>query len=197
MKKFLFAILVLACASPLFAQDTNLQFKTVVHPTAAINNSWFVTGWNITNFRQNATDNTNFMLGIGHKQKNWWLEVMVQRQDDTKRVHHWLVDVRSSFAVTKKVNLYVEAAPFLDMKAVYNFVRLDVAVLPWLKLGVESENVFKETRSMLGFGPCVGLGPIKLGSLKPSLVVAWQLRHNDPNFVRTYVILPLPFKFGK
>jgi hypothetical protein len=191
MKK-LILIFALVFTSPLFAQ-TNLQLKTVVHPTVQINDSWFVAGWNVTNIRQNATDNTNFMLGLGRKQKSWWIEFMAQRQDDTKRGHHWFVDFRTSFALSNKVNLYAEAAPFLDTKAVYNFLRLDVSVLPWLKIGAESENTFKNA-STLGFGPCVGLGPLKLGPFKPSLVIAWQVRHNDPNFVRAYVVLPLVFR---
>jgi hypothetical protein len=191
MVKQILAVLVVLMACPCFAQDLpKVQGKVVVHATVPSEPGWFLTGWSITNIRQDATDNTNVMFGVGKKLENGWIEIMAQRQYSV-RSNQWFADFRLSRKLADKVSLFVEIAPFLETKALYDFFRLEYR-LGRINILAESENIHRPGRDLIGIGPGLSLAPIKLvGKIRFAPVVVWQMRPNDPSWVRFYFAFPL------
>jgi len=184
--------LLLAFATPCFAQETAVQLKTVVRPTIELTKEIYIASWNITNLRQNASDNTNFMLGLGRKGKNWWFEAMLQRQYSLSS-NQWFLDFRYQAVLPGGYKLFVEAAPFLERKALFHFIRLDRKV-GRVYLGAESENIFRENNDSLGIGPMVTFPAVNLKAVKINPTLAYQFRfRREPGFVRFYLAIPMPF----
>jgi hypothetical protein len=147
-----------------------------------------LTGWSITNFRQDASDNTNIMVGVGHKRASWWLEFMAQRQY-SMRTSQWFVDTRFQASPWKGSRLFLEHSPFLERKALYQFVLFEQRAKA-VGLGFESENVYAGGRDSLGIGPRISFKPIPLGKQPLNVSMAYQLRRGEPDVVRFYFALP-------
>ncbi len=183
---------ILLIALPLFclAQSPRPQVKFVTHATVPQDPGWYPTAWSITNVRDEAPDNTNLMLGVGHRSKGGWTEVMLQKQY-AFHTQQWFVDTRFFRKLSPRTSLFVEVSPFLGKRAVYNFVRVERRVGP-INLMVETENTWRRGKlPILGAGPGISLPARKLlGRMKFAPAVAWQLRHNDPDFIRVYLAFP-------
>lgn len=199
MKNLFLALAFISLPSLLLAQDTKFQIKTVVHSTVPVQPGWFGAGWSITNFRQEAPDNTNIMVGIGRKFQSGWVEVMLQRQY-ALHTNQWFIDTRFFRRLDKHTTLFVEAAPFLERRAVFCFVRVERRIGP-INLIVESENTVQSGVDSVGVGPGISLPARKiLGKLKFSPGIVWQWRprdththkqgDQDPNFLRLYLSFP-------
>jgi hypothetical protein len=190
--------LVLFASLPAAAQDADPRFqaKTVLRPTVNLDNGWYVASWSITNFRQDDSDNTNVMLGIGRRQDKpqpkWWFEVMAMKQY-AMRSNQWLVDTRAQVMVRPKVRLFIETAPYLERKAVFHYWALERRTGRW-NWGAESENVFRSGRDSVGIGPRAGLAIAKIGKSELNASIAYQFRPNEPDFVRLYLALPVPLR---
>jgi hypothetical protein len=192
MTKVLMVVLAVLLATPCLAQDTtNLQGKTVFHAPVPAEPGWYPTGWSITNFRENATDNTNIMVGVGRKLEKGWIEIMAMRQYSI-RSNQWFVDFRFNHQLPEKFGVFIEISPFLETKALYTFGRLDRPVFWRLNAVLESENVHREGKDSWGVGPGISIRPMKLiGRMRFAPVMVWQIRPNDPDFVRFYFGFPL------
>ena len=184
--KFYCVVFCLLVATPLFAQETKFQAKTVIHAPVPSEPGWFVTGWNITNIRGDSPDNINLMLGVGRKLENGWVELMVQRQYAI-HTNQWLLDFRLLRKFGKRVAMFVEVSPFLEKRAVAQIARVEYRVGP-INLMVESENIWERGEpNLLGIGPGLSLPPRKLiGRMNFAPAISWQLRNHDPHFVRFY-----------
>jgi hypothetical protein len=192
MKEKLLTIFLFAFTCPLFAQS-NLQLKTLTHGTIQINQHWFVAGWNVTNIQQNSPDNTNLMLGGGYQKKNWWTEVMIQKQwSKVKTI--WSIDLRTQINPNKRLTIFLDISPSISQESIYNTTIVELAMTRKMKLGIESDNLIQTGQlPKSGFGPRINFGPFTAFSLKPSMAIAYQFRRNDPNFLRMYLVLPIPF----
>ncbi len=195
MFQIIMVVLALLVAVPSSAQDiTNLQGKTVFHAPVPTTPSWYPTGWSITNFRENAPDNTNIMVGVGRKLEKGWVEVMAMRQYSMKS-NQWFIDFRFNHQLPEKFGVFVEISPFLGQTALYTFFRLDHPVFWRLNAVLESENVHRDDKDSWGMGPGVSMRPVRLiGRMQFAPVVVWQRRPNDPDFVRFYFGFPLKGK---
>jgi hypothetical protein len=193
MVRILIATLAgLVFALPCFAQDpTRIQGKVVARAPIPTEPGWYPAAWSITNIRQEAPDNTNLMIGIGRKMTNGWVEVMAQRQYSL-HASQWFVDFRLQRQLPLKLGMFVEVAPFLETKALFTFVRIDKPLIGRFNLVMESENIHREGIDSWGVGPGFSLKPMQvLGRLRFAPVVVWQIRPNDPDFIRFYFGFPL------
>jgi hypothetical protein len=188
--KFLVFSIMFSCV-PCFAQDIpRLQGKVVFRVPVPQGPGWYLAGWNITNFRQNAPDNTNFMLGGGRKLENGWIEFMAQKQYSVHS-NPWFFDFRLQRKLAERFSTFVEIAPFLETKALYEFWRLEYRVHPRFTIMAESENIHRQGRDSLGIGPGINFTPMRgVWKLRFAPAVSWQIRREDPDFIRFYFAFP-------
>ena len=192
MKRLFFAaMLVLFVATPSLSQNPmRLQGKVVLRAPLPEEPGWYLAGWNITNVRDEATDNINIIVGVGREMKNGRAEFMLQRQYS---IHssQWFLDFRFQRQFNRHVSLFVEVAPFLETAALYHFVRVEVPITKRLNVMVESENIHRNGKDSLGLGPGLSMRPMKLKwKLRLAPAIAWQLRLHDPDFIRFYLAFP-------
>lgn len=190
MRYMCLAFIVLCCSIPCFAQDVpKIQGKLVTHATVPTTPRWYPTGWSITNIRQEATDNINFMGGVGRKLENGWVELMLQKQYSVHS-NQWFLDLRLMRQLNSRMSLFLEVSPFLGRQALYNFVRVDYRLGP-INLVSESENIHVAGKDSIGLGPGIGMPARKLvWRIKFAPVVVWQMRPNDADFLRFYFGFP-------
>ncbi|MBI4087481.1 MAG: hypothetical protein HY434_01480 [Candidatus Liptonbacteria bacterium] len=193
MKSFLrllpFAVVLVFSTSRLEAQEiTDWQNRTILHEQADVAQNWFLAGWVIGNAQVYGTDNINLFGGIGYRSDNkkWWLESMVQRQWSAKG-EKILLDNRFQYQ-SGRTSLYVEAAPFLDRRAMYDMVIVEEGVWRKVNIGAETENVHKGGLDSLGAGPRVSLPLGILGKFKVATAAAYQFRRSEQNAFRVYVV---------
>jgi len=191
MKTALAIAFMLSFSLPALAQDpTRLQGKVVLRAPLPEEPGWYLAAWNITNVRDEATDNINIVVGVGREMKNGRVEFMLQRQYSV-RSSQWFFDFRFQRQFNRHVSLFVEVAPFLETAALYHFVRVEVPVTKRLNFMIESENIHRSGKDSLGLGPGLSIRPMKLKwKLRFAPAISWQLRPNDPNFVRFYLAFP-------
>lgn len=188
MKRFvLTCTLIVFYFCPVSAQETtDFQNRTILHAQKDMSKSWFLAGWAIGNGQYYGTSNINLFGGIGYRNNNWWLESMIQRQwSETGRKLLW--DNRFQWQNNKE-SLYLEAAPFLDRKAFYNMAIFERRAWRRFNIGAETENVHKPGKDSLGAGPRISMPLGSVGKLKVGAAIAYQLRHNERNALRLYLV---------
>ena len=182
---------VIACLVPLRAESqevTDYQNRIIFHEQVDINSNLFLAGWIIGNGQIYGTSNINLFGGLGYRGKTWWFESMIQRQWSAKD-KKLLFNNRFQSQLSKKSSLYVEIAPFLDRKAVYDMVIFEQNVWRKFNIGAETENVHKIGRDSLGIGPRVSTPLAVFGNHKLSTALAYQFRRQETNVLRFYVVL--------
>lgn len=170
---------------PVYGQAA--QGKLVLHPTVVVHSCLYGAAWSITNIRQDLPDNTNLMVGLGCRGAGKWVEVMLQRQLSGDGQHKWFADFRTSAAVGR-CGAFLELAPFLTGRGLYNYTSLECKMSPRLKAGAETENIWRPgLPAALGAGPrlTVVLDPNPKRTLAVS--AAYQLRNQD-DVVRVYLV---------
>lgn len=183
-------IFVIACLVPLCSESqevSDYQNRIILHEQADMNNNLFFAGWVIDNGQVYGTSNINLFGGLGYRGRTWWFESMIQRQWSAKD-KKILLDNRFQGQLSKKSSLYVEVAPFLDRKSVYDMVIFEQNVWHKLNVGAETENVHKPGQDSLGAGPRVSAFLAELGSYKLAIALAYQLRRQETNALRFYVV---------
>lgn len=191
MKKaciFLSIFLSAISASNLWAQETtDYQTRIILHEQADLSKNLFLVGWVIGNGQVYGTNNINLFGGFGYRGEKWWLESMVQRQWSAKD-KKLLLDNRFQAQLAKNSSLYIEVAPFLDRKAVYDMVIFEQNVWHKLNLGAETENVHKPGKDSLGVGPRISAPLAVFGNYKLAVALAYQVRRQETNALRFYIV---------
>lgn len=180
----------IVCLVPLRAESqeiTDYQNRIILHEQADVNNNLFLAGWVINNGQVYGTSNINLFGGVGYRGKKWWFESMIQRQWSAKD-RKLLWDNRFQSQLGKKSSLYVEVAPFLDRDAVYDMVIFEQNVWHKLNIGAETENVHKPGKDSFGTGPRVSVPLAEFGKYKLAVALAYQLRRQETNALRFYVV---------
>lgn len=190
MKKFV--LLVVLFSGLLYGQDK--QNRTIAKFTFDLNKNWYGAQWVIVNARLENANNINSFTGVGYKRKSWWSEVMIQRQWSPVG-NQLLLDFRFQKQSAKHGSIYLEAAPFLNRKAFYNFVIYEYPIGKKFNLGFETENVLKHGRDSLGFGPRVSRPIGKLGKVKASVGLSYRVRPQEPDELRLYLVFNVGLKF--
>ncbi len=189
-----FSIILLVVVLNLAAQEkTDFQDRTIIHLQADVSEKIFLTGWVIGNAQYYGTNNINIFGGIGYRNKNWWFESMIQKQwkekDGNSPRKALLFDNRFQYQPTKRTSLYIEIAPFLDRKALYDMVVIEQKIIGGLGVGFETENVHKTGKDSLGAGPRVSLPFGSLGGCKIVTALSYQFRQGqERNVLRFYLV---------
>lgn len=177
---------------PALAQSQ--QARVLIHPTADLDDKWFVSGWIINNAQSGQPDNTNLLAGIGRR----WNKGDNKGDVEFLFQQHWnpsgnqqLLDIRLNQRLGKRWSLYAEVAPFLKRPAVYDFFSLEANLTKRLSLGIETENVHQPGRDSLGAGPRATYLLKKWPTAKLVLAGSYQFRPHEPNVARVYLILHL------
>ncbi len=185
---FLVIFLSAVFVSDLWAQETtDYQNRIIFHEQADLSKSLFLAGWVVDNGQVYGTSNINLFGGMGFRGKTWWFESMVQRQWSAKD-KKLLLDSRFQAQLAKGSSLYVEVAPFLDRKAVYDMVIFEQNLWRKLNLGAETENVHKSGKDSIGLGPRVSVALPAFGKFKLALALTYQLRRQETNSLRFYIV---------
>lgn len=191
----LVAFLAVVSPSALLAQDTSYQAKTVFHPTIDLNKHWFAAGWIIGNMKTDSPDNLNLFGGIGYRGRDWTLEMLYQKQFSKKNSS--ALDFRLTKALTKRDSLYVEAAPSLTTRSVYNAVFVERRIAGNFSAGGEMENNFRRgAPDTVEAGVCASY---VLGTFGPAKVVAratymFGLTPGSPNVLRFSAVVHARFR---
>ncbi|MEK7151543.1 MAG: hypothetical protein AAB784_02435 [Patescibacteria group bacterium] len=193
LAKLLILILILLIPFSVNAQQViDFQTRPIGHVQYDLNKKLFVAGWVIGNGQYYGTSNINILGGLGYRGKDWWLESMIQRQWSEKdRKLLWDSRFQQKF---RKSSLYVEVAPFLDRRAVYDMVVFEKLAWRNLNFRLETENIHKSGRDSLGVGPGVGWSFGSLGSVKVNGAVIYQFRRQETDVLRFYAIFNHRFK---
>ncbi len=181
---------VIACLMPLYAESqkiTDFQNRILLHEQADMNNNLFLVGWIINNGQVYGTSNINLLGGLGYRRNTWWFESMIQRQWSTKD-KKLLFNNRFQIQLSKKSSLYVEVAPFLDRRAVYDMAVFEQNVWHKLNIGAETENVHKPGKDSLGIGPRISMPLAVFGNFKLAVALAYQFRQQETDALRFYVV---------
>ncbi len=185
------ALIVFILAASVASAQTTIQAKPVFHSSIPTEPKLYPAWWSITNIREDASDNTNIMFGIGRKTGKGWLEVMGMRQYSTQK-HQWFVDIRWQRSWPNKFSTLVEVSPFVGRKALYTFARLEHPIYNRINVVVETENVHQVGTDSISFGPGIGLRPMPLFKrVRFAPVAAWHFKPKEgSNFVRFYMAFP-------
>ncbi len=179
-----------ACFIPgrVLAQEvTDYQNRIILHEQADVSKNLFLAGWVIDNGQVYSTSNINLFGGLGYRRESWWIESMIQRQwsaGDAKL----MLDNRFQAQLGPRRSLYVEVAPFLDRKAVYDMVVFEQNVWRGMNIGAETENVHRPGKDSLGAGPRVSVPVAQVSNFKMAIALAYQLRRQETNALRFYVV---------
>ncbi len=187
---FLFLCSLQAQESDQLRVATHLRyFMTSESPNQGI----FLVGWSPINLMSNVPDNVNLILGIGYAHKKWSIENMIWKQWSLGG-NSFSFDWRFIAKPTQSISLYLEGAPRLDKRAMYNFAVIDVRVTGPINLGFETENIHRIGKDTLGFGPRVSVPlPFKFLGAKPMIAISHQFRTLGPNITRLYAFLNWSF----
>lgn len=167
------------------AQD--LQTRIVVRPAVHVTKNWYVTTWIIGNARLHATNNLNIFPGIGYKGKNWWVEVMAQRQWSPAG-NSWMLDFRWQRQLNSKNSLYLEFSPFITKRAYYHFVIYERKIWKKLNVGVETENIQRTGLDSIGAGPRISYPLVTFGKVKLTTTLAYRFHRREQDILRLYVV---------
>ena len=161
------------------------QARLLIHPTwhPAESGNWGVAGWIVGNGKQDP--NLVSMGGLRYQRERFWTEFMVGGIRAGSRTRPFF-DTRTNVNLTKRVNVWGETAAFSDQ--FYWFFEADYSRKKWL-VGVETENVHLKGLDSLGLGSHIKFRVAKGVWIGP----AYQFRRNEPNVVRLYVVIHLPF----
>lgn len=173
---------------PICAQQADWQNKNVSHVMVALDSNWFLATWQIANLRKSSPGNFNAIAGIGYQEGGTWVEIMAQRQWGKKNL--WYMDMRSQTPIGKKASLFTEVAPALQQHQVYNAIIYDQKWAKGSRLiwGIESENIFKKPRNLLGAGPRLSWILWQSAKNKLTTTASYEFRLHDRNFGRLYFV---------
>ncbi len=191
MRKF---VLLLLFSGLLYGQDK--QNRIIAKFTFDLNKNWYAVQWVIGNARLENANNINSFTGVGYKRNSWWAETMIQRQWSSVG-NQVLLDFRFQNQFGKHGSLYVEAAPFLNRKAFYNFAIYEHPIGYKFNAGLETENVLKPGRDSLGFGARVSRPIWTIGKAKVSAALSYRVRPQEPDELRLYLIFNAPLRIKK
>jgi len=186
MRKQLLIVFVGLLLSP-SASGQSPQVRPVVHVQADLSEHWFLPVWSVTNVRGKLPDNTNLFAGLGYRQGAWWVEVMVQRQWGTSR-NEWMPDIRVQARPSSKLSVFGEWAYPISQKAHYNMVIVDYHISSRWGVGVETENLHRPGRDLLGAGPRISFPVFRVSQSSLNFAVGYQVRPREKDVVRFYLV---------
>ena len=190
-KSTLLVVLTLTIVATTKAQD--LQNRTIFHSTVDIKENWFLTGWAIGEARLESPNNFYLLGGVGYRKSKWWLEGMVCRQWSGAG-NQLLLDFRFQEKIGNRTTLYVEAAPFLNKHALYDFTILEYRTWHNINVGAETENIHKPGLDSLGAGPRISYPIGSIGKVKVTVALSYQVRRQERDAFRFYIILNRRFR---
>ena len=176
------------------SQNPNLQVRFLLHKqVAAPGFGW--AGWAVASDVANPFGQRGLLVaGVGYKWQSGpstalrvnWIEVMPGAFVTEHQRPDSVLDVRSSFNLAKGLNLSVEGLRAFGTKRtllITTFTALVPGTDGRLRVGGESDLIFKQGRDSPGVGPRMA---VKLNS-RLSWAVGYQFRLGpEPNFVRSY-----------
>ncbi len=184
MNKLVLALITLFFI-PSVVSAQQMHAKPVIHPSIQVSEHFYLTTWLITNIRQDVPDNINLFPGVGFRTKSWWVEGLGWK--------HWTakgsataMDLRFGASHPRAV-FAGEVSRFFKTGDVYTFASLEKPVTNRLRVGLETENFFREKNS-LGGGPRASyvLGKAWGGPLVTS--IAYQVRKDEADVLRIYLV---------
>lgn len=197
LAKFICAVFLLTSIRMVAQQVADFQTRPIGHVQYDLNQNWFATGWVIGNGQYYGTSNINLLGGIGYRKEapfqSRWFESMIQRQWSGKD-RRLLWDNRFQYSLENIAFLYVEVAPFLDRRAVYDMVVFERVAWGRLNFRLETENVHKAGKDSLGVGSGTGWSFGSLGPVKVNGAVVYQFRRQETDALRFYLIFNRRFK---
>ncbi len=184
MNKLIFVLVALFLVS-VQVEAQQLNAKPVIHPTVGVGERFYLTAWLITNIREDVPDNINLFPGVGYRTKLWWVEGLWWKHWNAKG-SATAADLR--FGVTHRRAVFAgEVSRFFKTGDVYTFAAIERPVTSRARIGLETENFFREKKS-LAVGPRASyvLGKAWGGPLVVS--AAYQVRPNEPDVLRGYLV---------
>ena len=172
---------------PGLAASQQLQSRLIVHPTYGDSSGLFLAAWNITNLRQNLPDNTNLFAGLGYREKDFWMEALLQFQWQwtSPGNHKWYGNVRFSGRTGEAFQFYFEAASSLtDKNTYYASFFLERKATERLSVGAETDNSFSPGANSVGLGPRASFALVPKRAMA---TLAYHLRPSEANLARLYL----------
>lgn len=182
-----FVVLMFVTVSGLSGQDW--QNRDVLHLTAAVGKDYYLVAWPIGNFKSDSPRTTNLFFGVGRGDKSNWIEVMAQKQWNSKG-GFWAFDARCRIQLTKRLSVYAEPAAFVTQPGFYHFVILEYRVWKKLSARAEEESAWRPAASPLpkqyNFGPGIGLGLGSKWGVDYGAAFTYRFSLTGPNEPRVY-----------
>ena len=165
-------------SAALSAQNTSTQLRPIGHFKFPLGKGFYAVTWTTGNAMANKPDNINLFSGVGYGTRSWWLETMIQKQWNRAGGRTFL-DFRFYSTLPAKMDVYLETAPVINGRGLYETWTLQRKVGRGFWAGLESENFHQPGRDVLAAGLRASYVPpaFKSKSYQPVIGVAWYPFH--------------------
>jgi len=206
-RKTVFVFAVLSFLIPKTQAQEDTQFRLLLHSTVDVTDAWYIPSWVIATTATASPDNVNLLIGMGYREKGWWLEGMIQRHWNTK-TKQWFINFRFRKEFGEegpdrgRMVFYLEPTVVLSQRGFAESAFWEYRVFdsssskrrPSFSVGAETENIQRRNnKDTWGAGPraSYAIGP---QTTRVIIAVTYQVRLRERDMWRVYLVLNQRFK---